>query len=52
MPTYWKFVETRKEYNIWKSKDGFFQTTKAATPPDTTAGYAILDSLLKLKGLK
>lgn len=49
---YWVFVETRGEYNIWRSQDGYYQITKGSTPPDTTAGYRVLDSLLKLKGLK
>jgi len=49
--SYWTFLKTVGEYNVWTSSDGYFQVTQSATPPDTTAGYKNLDSLLKLKGI-
>lgn len=48
---YWQFVGIRGGYHVWHSRDGTYQVTTTKTPPDTTAGYHSLDSLLKLKGV-
>jgi len=52
MKTYWTFLKTVGKYNVWTSPDGYFQVTQTKTPPDSTAGYKELDSLLSLKGIK
>lgn len=49
--TPWKLIEVRGGYHIWQSPDGAYQATKSARPPDTTAGYYQLNSLLRLKGI-
>lgn len=51
MKTPWELVEVRGAYRIWRSPWGTYQATRGATPPDTTAGYYNLQTLLKLKGL-
>lgn len=52
MPSaYWQLVAPRGGYYVWHSTDGTYQVTRTKTPPDTTAGYHNLDSLLRLKGI-